>query len=77
MTEELTTYDRYMLSIIGSLLPSVVELLAMGVTGATLDPDTGEVTIPAQVVEGGFYVYYQLCDGLVTAILAILISQTP
>lgn len=56
---------------------SYVELISMGAIGATLDPETGEVTIPAQIVEGGFYAYYQLCDGLVTALLVILISQTP
>ena len=31
MTEELSTFDRYMLSIIGSLLPSVMEVYKMGV----------------------------------------------
>ena len=30
MTEELSSFDRYMLSIIGSLLPSVMEVYRMG-----------------------------------------------
>ena len=58
---------------------SYVELLTMGVTGATLNASTGDVTIPAQILSGGdsIYVYYKLCDGLVTGILGILITQTP
>lgn len=31
MTEELTTFDRYMLSVIGSLLPSVMEVYRMDI----------------------------------------------
>lgn len=55
-----------------------VELLAYGLTGVTLNTSTGAVTIPAQVIDPiGIYYYYKLCDGLVTAILAIIVTQTP
>ena len=54
-----------------------VDLLAFNLTGVTLNTSTGEVTIPAQVVDPeGVYYYYKLCDGLVTAILAIIVTQT-
>lgn len=55
-----------------------VELLAFNLTDVTLNTSTGEVTIPAQVVDTeGVYYYYKLCNGLVTAILAIIVTQTP
>lgn len=54
------------------------ELLVFNLSGVTLNTTTGDVTIPAQVVNPvGVYFYYKLCDGLVTAILAIIVTQTP
>lgn len=44
--------------------------------GATLNTATGDVTIPAQILaETAYYVYVKYCDGLLTGILVIEVTN--
>ena len=53
-----------------------VELLAAGVIGATINPTTGVVTVPAQTlgVQANYY-YYVTCDGLVIATVRLILTN--
>ena len=49
---------------------------AIDLVGATLNTSTGAVTVPAQVIADiAGYVYYKTCDGLLTGIFIILITN--
>lgn len=49
-----------------------------GVTGITIDPDTGEITVPAQTIgEGAIYGYYMTCDGVLVATVVVNMANVP
>lgn len=55
---------------------TIYEEVFTTLVGATLNAATGDVTIPAQILaETAYYIYVKYCDGLLTGILVIEVTN--
>jgi len=53
-----------------------VQLYVDKIVGASINPNTGVVAVPAQIINGqGYFVYYVTCNGVVTAIVRLVLEN--
>ena len=53
-----------------------VQLYVDKIAGASINPNTGVVAVPAQIINGqGYFIYYVTCNGFVIAIVRLVLSN--